>query len=162
MGCDIHLYCEYRDAQDGNRWRSWGNQFNLGRNYRIFEVLAGVRGDLDQAIVRPRGLPEDVGYVVHDDNHLYISESGGERTVTADKAAQWVASGCSRYRDHEGKHTWVTHPDWHSHSWLSLAEYQHALARLDGGPPEYGAIAAALAYLETQNCVTRIVFWFDN
>jgi hypothetical protein len=73
MGCDIHDYCEIR--QDDGSWEKTGNVFpypyyneNSGekscdspydwRNYVLFGVLAGVRGEFPP-ICEPRGVPSD-------------------------------------------------------------------------------------------------------
>lgn len=78
MGCDIHMYVEYRRNGD---WKN-GDYFMLdnpdaikpkrkrmelydARNYDLFAVLANVRNyDLREYIDDPRGLPDDVTYYV--------------------------------------------------------------------------------------------------
>ena len=45
MGCDIHLYIEYKNkkvAFDGYKdsWHSFGKQINPGRNYAMFALMA--------------------------------------------------------------------------------------------------------------------------
>lgn len=143
MGCDIHCYIEYRgkvrynDEEEGKRWGSFGGRINPGRNYAMFTLMAGVREWVgkDVKLFKPKGLPEGIGYSANDDNYLYVTadkackcwESG---TVTESNAARWVASGSSVYKnDSRGKPLWVSHPDWHSHSWLSLEEYRQVLER---------------------------------
>lgn len=79
MGCDIHLYLEkYTSVNGENKWVNvdhWQinphygiedneSEYDLvpfywGRNYDLFSILAGVRGNIDP-IDEPRGLPEDV------------------------------------------------------------------------------------------------------
>jgi hypothetical protein len=45
-------------------------------------------------------------------------------------AERWVKSGSSVFKnDRDGKPTWVSGPDWHSHSWLSLEEYRQVLVK---------------------------------
>jgi hypothetical protein len=58
MGCDIHMFIEYSpyEGQGGRSWRSMGGRYNPGRDYDMFEVMAGVRGDA--AVFEPRGVPE--------------------------------------------------------------------------------------------------------
>jgi len=143
MGCDIHCYIEYRgkvrynDEDEGNRWGSFGGCINPGRNYALFNLMAGVRGwvgDGDK-LFKPKGLPEGIGYSADQDNYLYITtgeecKCGESRSVTVETAKRWVESGSSEYKNnHSGKPTWVSHPDWHSHSWLSVAEYREVLER---------------------------------
>ncbi|CRH24886.1 Uncharacterised protein [Chlamydia trachomatis] len=82
MGCDIHMYVEYkRENQESSQWKngdyfrineSFGefedeNKFNqIGlydkRNYSLFSTLAGVR-DYSEKIIpvsEPKGLPDDI------------------------------------------------------------------------------------------------------
>ena len=62
MGCDIHAYVEVK--RHGG-WNCEGNAFDC-RNYRLFGFLAGVRNySVVPVLAEPRGLPSDVGDVVH-------------------------------------------------------------------------------------------------
>ncbi len=82
MGCDIHMYIERKMhinkvekwfdisayqrnpyfeqfQEDGeSEWNVF--DFYKDRNYRLFELLAGVRGHASNAISLAKGLPEDV------------------------------------------------------------------------------------------------------
>jgi hypothetical protein len=99
--------------------------------------MAGVRGWGGEGVklFDPRGLPEGIGYFATEDNYFYITDDmeckcGECRYVTVKKAAEWVKSGSSEYKnDFEGKPTWVSHPDWHSYSWLSVVEYRQVLEK---------------------------------
>jgi hypothetical protein len=55
MGADIHALIEY--SKDGTKWES-GGEPEIGRDYALFGVLAGVRGGQDP-IDEPRGKPDD-------------------------------------------------------------------------------------------------------
>ncbi len=55
MGCDIHLHTEVKIE---GKWRHYSCPGVL-RDYRMFEKMAGVRGDVENAIVAPKGLPLD-------------------------------------------------------------------------------------------------------
>lgn len=59
MGCDIHTYLEYADVTDREGQPYWQNFTSNGggRDYLMFEILAGVRGG-EQQLFEPRGLPE--------------------------------------------------------------------------------------------------------
>jgi hypothetical protein len=119
MGCDIHIYVEKKigdtwfpiappehnsyyepgDEQEGGPYNRPlllnHDTYDVGRNYRVFAMLAGVRNGIGFASVKtgepitpiskPRGLPQDVSVEVRE-----ISNDWG--------------------------------PDGHSHSWLTLAE----------------------------------------
>lgn len=157
MGCDIHCYIEYRHPTD-DRWRDFGGRIKPGRNYKIFSRMAGVRGQLSDAVVAPRGFPNNAAYASCDDYWLYISESINENTCTKEQAKRYISYGC-KYRD--DKRRWVSHPDWHTHSWLTSKEFEQAI-KSDFDAPEYTAILAAMRSFESGGYESRLVFWFDN
>ncbi len=157
MGCDIHLYIEYKHTED-NLWSNFGKRINPGRNYGVFADLAGVRNSygVTPATV-PRGYPEDAAFATADDYWLNVTEVEGEGCCSPKQAEVYVSYG-SRYSD-ETKN-FVSNPDWHSHSWLTPDEYAKAI---DGhAEPEYRAILAALRSFEADGYQARVVFWFDN
>lgn len=142
MGCDIHCYIEYRDRENltinggrENNWRSFGGRINPGRNYGLFGLMANVRSydEPERCLFKPKGLPEDIGHSAADDNFLYITEDENFKEtgcIFRKRAENWVNTGNSVYKnDVNGKPTWVSNPDWHSHSWLSLSEYRQVLER---------------------------------
>ena len=58
MGADIHMFIEYRNKEQAKRlekegrksyWWSFGDHLNPGRNYTMFAILAGVRGDYPES-----------------------------------------------------------------------------------------------------------------
>jgi hypothetical protein len=134
MGCDIHLYIEYKSKKietDGykEQWQSFGQRMNVGRNYAMFALMAGVRnyGNELPVIVERRGFPEDAAYYSSGDNRIYISEEKyeGEHSVTMERAKGWVESGSSKFiNNQKGEPMWVTDPDNHSHSWLTTSEFE--------------------------------------
>jgi len=137
MGCDIHLYIEYKSKKpqyDGREstWHSFGKSINPGRNYAMFGLMANVRNCYSDGklpvLVEPRGMPEDAGYTATDDNRIYISETESEDYVCMETAKRWVNSGSSKFiNNKDGNPTWVTQPDWHSHSWLTTSEFENVL-----------------------------------
>lgn len=171
MGCDIHLYIEYRnkEADEAQEWRYFGGRFNPGRNYMLFGILAeGVRS-VSAFGYTPRGLPEGLGYVSRDESRIFISEHENGEYVTMEKALTWAQRGYKLINNHNGKPTWVEHPDWHSHSWLTTQEYHMALEfynNQNNSPnwlePEYEAVLSSLKRLEELGYTARVVFWFDN
>lgn len=166
MGCDIHCYIEYKQAgREG--WSGFGGRINPGRHYGIFAKFADVRNNYGiTPIAAPRGLPENCDHSTRSENQLYITESDGEGFAKPASAERWVKSGDSEYvNDREGKPTWVTHPGWHSHSWLTASEIEAALAdpKVEASHEiEYRAIVAVLRYFDSAGCLGRLVFWFDN
>jgi hypothetical protein len=135
MGCDIHLYIEYKSKKtefDGYNpgWQSYGNRINPGRNYAIFSLMADVRNYGDEklpVLVKRRGMPDDAGYTATDDNRIYISDVPSSRYVSMETAKSWVNSGSKFINDKEGNPMWVTDPDAHSHSWLTTSEFESIL-----------------------------------
>ena len=59
MGCDIHIHAEVKIA---GRWHHY-DQPNCNRDYELFEKMAGVRGDVNNAIAKPRGLPRNASFI---------------------------------------------------------------------------------------------------
>jgi hypothetical protein len=130
MGCDIHTFLEYSSFKDTNGddyWSCFGGQINLGRDYQMFGVLAGVRDDSRQ-LFSPRGLPEGkLSYQIDDYMRIRIADEGTEPTegeVTLATAQSWG----EEITELNGKPRWVSNPDLHNHSWLTLDEYRLALA----------------------------------
>ena len=168
MGCDIHLYVEYRRASDGYPgWNGFGGRINPGRHYGIFAKLCDVRNWDDSGIIpidQPRGLPADITWAADGDNKLFITDTPDESgCCTKDQADRWIAS-CSSVKV---GNNYVTHPDWHSHSWCTAKELDEVLMdpKIQFNPdhePEWIALNDLLKSFVRQGRETRIVFWFDN
>ena len=62
MGCDIHAHVEVRIDDE---WHHY-NALSIDRNYALFAVIAGVRGE-EEALFEPRGLPEKLSVVTQVD-----------------------------------------------------------------------------------------------
>jgi hypothetical protein len=56
MGTDIHMIVQ---KSTKGIWKTIGAP-ELGRSYTLFGILAGVRGEAQLAICRPKGLPVDL------------------------------------------------------------------------------------------------------
>lgn len=96
MGCDIHMYVEYRqrmaEHHGSEKWYTWGDRFNPGRNYLLFGALAGVRDDTITPIAADRGIPEDASWGVDYANKIYIRQNDDETEgVDLATAQQWAA-----------------------------------------------------------------------
>lgn len=120
MGCDIHMYLEFVERED---YVSSIAKFNLSRNYTLFSLMAGVRTyEGSRVIYQPRGLPDKIGWVAEYDNELYVvdRETDEEHSVSRENALKWIERGVSKWTNDQEK--WVTHPDWHNHSWLNAEE----------------------------------------
>lgn len=184
MGCDIHAYIDFQRT-DRDPERPFAINFaelHIGRDYALFAVLAGVRqyADGPEPVVGQKGLPETVSYAVRGANELYVVDDkeleGDEGVVLRSTAEKWVDSGSSEWVDEDKKR--VTHPDWHSHSWLTTSELEAAINKYEAYyadpnhrsqyrgekvDPEVRAALAAMKALEADGTlVARFVFWFDN
>lgn len=198
MGCDIHAFIEYADFVDKNGdpfWSCFGGRYNPGRDYTMFGVLAGVRDDRFQ-LFEPRGLPDGKrSYQVEDYMTIWISDeragNDSSKAVTLATAQKWVDQGGQFVFD-GGDTPWrVTNPCLHSHSWLTLDEFRHALnyytlggkaAEVDVDPNDrqvviqavaalhgghrygvgWGAMLTAMEYFEAQGHQSRLIFCFDS
>lgn len=162
MGCDIHMYPEYRKV-GRDHWQSLARRMNPGRDYDLFNKIAGLRGD-GEPVLPVRGMPANPSMMTKWENELFISDEGGEECCTTKQAEQWITSGSSQYVDERKKS--VTHPDWHSHTWLTSAEFRQILEL----PREIGwnidvaywGLLAMLEEIDRRAQETRIVIWFDN
>ena len=186
MGADIHTFIEYayvRESDDERpeSWYSFGGRINPSRDYEMFALLANVRGI--GALYPPRGVPDQLSWTTRDAFYMTVLHEprldfannplpAEEGEVSAETAAGWVARGYSRYEGTDpttGRPLRITHPDWHSPSWLTLSEFDRVLAahkrNTIGGRvhPGWLALRAALkAFDDAPGFKARLVFWFDN
>lgn len=190
MGADIHMFVEYRSKKraqelknEGKKpyWYSYGGHINPGRNYTMFGILACVRGQYEDSF-EPKGKldREEMGWSSRDANWFYINKDVAktdfENNITnIETARKWEGYGCRIENDEHGEHAWVEHPNWHSHSWMSIEELEKAFKRyvvhastewgeeINNVPLEYRALLASMKALEDNGKnEVRVVFWFDN
>lgn len=174
MGCDIHIYMEYRGkGKDGaaQGWRCFGGRINPGRDYHLFGMLAGVRGGLGRGAIFPvRGKPRDMGICAASDAIMRVSEerAGSDGYIDKKTAEEWIRRGSAEWIGNRKEA--VTHPDWHDFTWLTVEEFADVLHLAEDDDrrgyrigEEYWAIAAALREIERRGDFNaRVVFWFDN
>ena len=166
MGCDIHAYIEYKHW--GDKWWPFAN-LDIDRDYQLFGLMAGVRRSDIDPVAQPRGVPSDASWKVNDENELFVSDdpSGGREKPYVSKAdaARWLNQGISQQGHSE---SYITDPDWHTHSWLTIPELRQVIKRYEDGceqdaPNEVRATLASMLMLcgeDEENA--RLVFWFDN
>lgn len=162
MGCDIHAYIEYQANKEHHPDHWWMMaDLHLMRNYAMFGLMAGVRRGA--ALIEPRGYPMDSATRYKYCLFVVEEETDDAECCTKESAERWVKNGHSEWVNED--HSMVTHPDWHTPSWLTAKEYRRVIeAYKEAAPygvsesPEY---EAALAMLESLPD-SRIVFWFDN
>lgn len=129
MGCDIHCYIEYKKP-DRDGWSDFGGRINPGRLYQMFGALAGVRSRTVN-FLQPRGVPNDMSYASKNDYWLFIVENNTDESgfCTVEQAKRYIASGSILKNPTEPfLHNSVSHPDWHSHSWVTPDEFEQAIA----------------------------------
>jgi len=139
MGCDIH---ENIEIKIGNQWVYIGN-ICLYRNYALFGVLAGVRNHDIEPVSTPKGLPNNMSKVIHDEVETYIDKDFSPENISV-------------------------HEDvgFHSCSYLNIKELKVAKEIYEeyfgeDGFPEFLDEMEKLNDLPFVNDV-RMVFWFDN
>jgi len=156
------MYVEYK-RKEGSYWESFGTRMNPGRNYKMFSLIAGARGKSPSSL-EPKGLPpfDDLGYYSTWDAFLMISKGKSEGCCTIEDAKRWKSEIIYR----NGEPAFASHPDWHSHTWLTRKEFLSVIEQYniesDYEAPTWGAIHAAMNYLEDNGYETRLVIWFDN
>jgi hypothetical protein len=84
MGCDIHVHTE---VKINGQWHHWG-QPSVSRFYALFEKMAGVRGDEENAIAPLRGLPEDATFETKFDNEHWGADGHSHSWLTGEEADQ--------------------------------------------------------------------------
>lgn len=145
MGCDIHVRAEKRD-QTGN-WICIDNTdapFDR-RSYSKFAFIAGVRNmSKIKPISIPRGLPDDVTPIVHDEFKSWGIDAHSESWLTIDELLNFDYNQI-------------------------IEDFRHARPNLDG--KIVGNFVSLSEYLgqyffeelkQLQNIgADRIVFWFD-
>jgi hypothetical protein len=169
MGCDIHMYIEYKSKKrEDNSWFNFGGRINPGRNYFMFGILAGVRCIVEGAFEK-KGLPENLSFESKNGNYVYIYEDDkSENSCTLETAKSWEKSwGCKIIYTKDNVPYKVENPDWHTHSWLSVDEFEKAMEIYKSKAEysiyvKYEAILAAMKKLAEFDNEVRIVFWFDN
>ncbi len=176
MGCDIHMYIQYRNKKNidtkYDRWNNFGERINPGRNYEMFGILSsGVRKEWNKSF-DSRGLPKKFSSTIDWNLHIPIRDENddpnnyGTYTVTLEQIKNWGSKKI--VYNSQGKPYKVVNPDWHSHNYLTVDEYAKALKwyreQTKYEPPvEYKALLKAMRELENKGKnEVMVVFWFDN
>jgi hypothetical protein len=140
----------------------------VSNDYALFALLAGVRaesGDLE--CLKPKGLPADVTELTLEEDCFAVDDEAARLevpdTCNRERASQWVKEGRSRFL-HNGYA--VTHPDFHSHSWLMPDELRAVLERYaERGGRDTDAVTSVVAAMDafgSAGVQTRAVFWFGG
>ena len=93
MGCDIHIHAEIKVR---GKWHHY-DQPDCDRNYLLFEKMAGVRGEVSNAISAPRGLPENATFTTKFDAKHWGSDGHSHSWLSSKEVGQlatwWEANG---------------------------------------------------------------------
>jgi hypothetical protein len=126
MGCDIHAFVEYIDPNWADQPRFLA-KVHIRRDYSLFGIMAGVRRSQGlEPVSLPKGLPKEISYQLQSEAYLFVvdkEEINEQGCCTRKDAERWG----NNYVDEKKK--FVQHPDWHSHSWLSLEEVREVIRR---------------------------------
>lgn len=138
MGCDIHAHIEIKV---NGEWKHY-HAPDFERDYAMFDRMAGVRGDGENMIVAPKGLPDDLSVITQ-----ICREDWG---ADAHTESWFNVRELKVFEDYlqEDQDIYYSSKISHIYGWLfgnrygGLAEYRHEY------PPEIEDV--------------RMVFWFDN
>jgi hypothetical protein len=92
MGCDIHAHVELKI---NDKWEHYSEPL-IGRNYRLFSKLAGVRSvpeDDSAPIAKDRGIPQDISFITKMDLERWGGDAHSHSWITgkeADDIEEWV------------------------------------------------------------------------
>ena len=84
MGCDIHAHIEVKIK---GKW-CYYNELDIDRNYQLFEKMAGVRGELRNAIDKPRGLPECINLMTKFKSDYWDSDGHSHSWLNSKELAE--------------------------------------------------------------------------
>jgi hypothetical protein len=130
MGCDIHAHLEYYETQvasDTIHTSCHASDISMGRNYAMFNLLAGVRG-VNGPVFTLRGVPTKptMSYQVYDKYYLKVLDMynpsmsyPSTRYISSTEAENLVASGLTKYNENK---QYVVNPNWHTPGFLYKKE----------------------------------------
>ena len=156
MGCDIHLYVEYRlkearkiivrEAEydeSGNKTqdelfyteeREWiSYQFGKrwsDRIYGIFAILADVRNYGNKAHLELRGFPDDATYIVKNKHYLMVVSDAEYKRVNYRCCSESDATCWGGERFTISGREYIEDPDYHSANWCTTKEMRDVIDTL--------------------------------
>ena len=166
MGCDIHVYLEYKNRDQSGWNKDWNtlafDGLFIQRDYTLFALMANVRNyDNITPVSEQKGIPSDINWATKNRYYLHIDSKH------LDLAKKWVNSGQSTILDAEGgrevrEGDFISSPDWHNASYMDIKEVRAVNKRLPHGNASFKAVIGAMGALERAGYESRIVFFFDN
>jgi hypothetical protein len=132
MGCDIHAHLEYFDTTDSTPWvNCYAHYINFGRNYTLFNALAGVRG-MGDCVVDPRGLPTSPTVSSDVFNLFYckiVDVMPKQRSLFEHNTRYMLREEAETYKSSRSLveievhgEKYMQYPSWHTPSHLCLSE----------------------------------------
>lgn len=88
MGCDIHIHAEIKVH---GQWHHY-DQPDCSRDYDLFEKMAGVRGEVENALAAPRGIPDNASFTTKFDAEHWDGDGHSHSWLSAheiQQLAQW-------------------------------------------------------------------------
>lgn len=142
MGCDIHVFVEFRDPERGV-WSSTSEFRPTPRSYPLFSKLGDVRGYSGNHV--SRGLPEDVTPEVKNEYEADMYHSPSWMTVEefVDAIVQTAEEWQEMYPEMDGEDPYFIRP------YTAIVAYAARLSHHRGSSKD-------------KRWDVRIVFFFDN
>jgi len=198
MGCDIHLFSEKKKiVNDKEVWVNadyWTINPYFGddeyeqeldivsiynnRNYDLFNVLAGVRGN-GPSISQPRGLPDDVSSIVKKESDSWDGDGHSHSYLTLAELKEYYKN--NSHTPHNGflskqqikeldedNHTpysWRSewsHPNFEYREWKEISPLKVIVDKVDERMRKEFWVREDEEDTSKFDDRFRIVFWFDN
>lgn len=125
MGCDIHMCIEYKPF---DTWWTFGIDVQGDRHYQMFEAMAGVRSEDENAVVLPRGLPTDMSWPICE---MFGEEESKLSFLNGDHSPSWLYAdefekACIKAKIPD------TIPEKDDHMWIIIRRLIRDLAQMYG------------------------------
>jgi hypothetical protein len=197
MGADIHLFSEKKRSINGeDKWVNtdyWSINPYFGeddsevelelvslynnRNYELFNILAGVRGN-GPSISQPRGLPDDVSSIVKKESDRWDGDGHSHSYFTLEELKNYFKNNSYKFHNgflnkrqieelDEDNHTpynWVewSEPDLEYREWKEISPLKIVIDKVDERMRKEFWVREGDEDTSELDKKFRIVFWFDN
>lgn len=136
MGCDIHIHAEIKI---NGKWHHY-DQPQCGRHYQLFERMAGVRGDVKNAIAPPRGIPKNASFTTKFDKKMWGTDGHSHSWLSSKELHE-----LSEWQEKELNEDWIKQ-DWNK--WFFGNNYSDFYKYPTNRTKDIEDV--------------RFIFWFDN
>lgn len=162
MGCDIHVFIEYKVNDD--QWKAHHKHVEdknghirsvsaTGRNYELFGELAGVRSSGGFA----NGLPEDVSDIIKQESDYWTSDGHSHSHMSLEKYEKIL-----KQQNYEMTDRTDMFYDWEN---IDYIKSPPSFTTIVSGCKRHAEELQTDAILLDDNVPTikhRLIFWFDN